>query len=89
MLSETIKKWKADWRREGLREGRREGRERGRNETEVAILLRQLRARFGRLPAGTRQRVTDASSVQRNRWSMQLLNAQRLEEVFEDATRSQ
>ena len=97
MLSETIKKWKADWRREGLREGRREGvregrregRQIGRQEGAAAILLQVLRARFGRLPAGTRERLRDASPDQLSHWSRRVLNAQRLDEVFEEAARTQ
>ena len=97
MLSETIKKWKADWRREGLREGRMEGRREGRREGlekglhkgEVEMLLRLLRARFRRLPAGTRQRLMEASSDQLRQWSVRLLDAQRLEQVFEDEARNQ
>jgi predicted transposase YdaD len=101
MLSETIKKWKADWRREGLREGRREGhreghrdgrregRQIGRREGAAEMLLRVLRARFGRIPAGTRQRLADASPVQLNQWSRRLLNAERLEQVFEETGRRQ
>jgi len=52
MLSETIKKWKADWRREGLREGRTEGRMEGRMEGRLKG--RQEGHRRGRLE-GRRQ----------------------------------
>ena len=82
-------KGRLEGHRKGHQEGQREGRERGRHEAEVAMLLRQLRARFGRLPAVTRQRVVDASSVQRKHWSTRLLKAQRLDKVFEEETRSQ
>lgn len=74
---------------EGRREGRREGLEKGLHKGEVEMLLRLLRARFRRLPAGTRQRLMEASSDQLRQWSVRLLDAQRLEQVFEDEARNQ
>ena len=76
MLTETIKKWQAGYLREG--------REQGRHEGEVAMLLQVLRVRFGRLPAGTRQRLMDASSDQLKQWCKQLRTARRLEDVLEE-----
>ena len=46
------------WERKGRREGRKEGREEGRQQGERAVLLRQMRRRFGAaLPRPVEQRI--------------------------------
>jgi len=56
---------------------------RGRRQGEARMLLGQLEARFGSLPAPTRERVEGAESETLLRWSKRLLSARRLEEVLE------
>ncbi len=63
-------------------EGNAEGKAAGRAEGKTAVLLRQLRIRFGPLPASAVARIRRASSVQLDRWAGRLLNAQTLAGVF-------
>ena len=59
------------------------GFEKGRRQGEAQMLLGQLEARFGSLPAPTRERVEGAESETLLRWSKRLFSARRLEEVLE------
>jgi predicted transposase YdaD len=65
-------------RDQGIEEGRQEGRREGRRE----LLVEMLELRFGALPEADRQRVTAADDAELGRWTRQLLQAQRLEDVF-------
>jgi hypothetical protein len=73
-------------RNEGLREGRNEGLREGRNEGVLAgerkVLLRQLRARFGELPAAALARIEAAGEVELDLWSDRVLAARTLEDVL-------
>jgi predicted transposase YdaD len=70
-------------RQEGRREGRKEGRQEGRQEGEAALLLRQLERKFGQLDPRTRKRVQGADAERLLDWGERVLEAQRLEDVFE------
>jgi predicted transposase YdaD len=59
-----------------------EGRQEGRREGEAEMLLRQLRIRFGTLPADTVARVHAADPETLLRWSERVLSAATLNEVF-------
>jgi hypothetical protein len=59
-------------------ESRREGRDEGRR----AIVMRQLRARFGELSAATIMRVEAARSDTLDVWAERLLSARSIEDVF-------
>ena len=66
-----------NWRREAIREGFQQG--------ECALLLRQLRRRFGEAVDGhVEQRVATASIEQLETWSERVLSAGTLAEVFAD-----
>lgn len=73
---------------EGVARGREEGREegvvQGRGEGREALLLEQLAARFGLLPADLEARVHGADGETIRRWAVRILSAQTLDEVFED-----
>jgi predicted transposase YdaD len=68
----------------GLVAGRTEGRAEGIKQGECHLLSRQLRQRFGELPAWANSRLQQATVEQLERWSLQVLEAQRLEQVFEE-----
>ncbi|MER1969127.1 DUF4351 domain-containing protein [Castellaniella sp. GW247-6E4] len=66
--------------RVGLRRGRAEGRVEGQAE----LLLRQLGRRFGAIPDTATGRVRAATAEQLETWSLNILDATTLDEVFGD-----
>jgi len=67
---------------EGLLEGRQEGEQKGRQEGEQKLVMRLLEKRFGKLPTSVKNRLENASPAELDRWSVQLLNANSLEDIF-------
>ena len=65
-------------RREGRQEGRQEGLQDGKRE----MLLRQLRQRFGRVPAVTVARVGKAGAAELDAWADRVLSAESLDAVL-------
>jgi len=80
MLAEHSRSWTHQWKMEGLAEGRKEGRKEG----QAAILRRLLAHKFGPLPDAVSQRLKNATSAQLEAWSLAVLDANSLEEVFSD-----
>jgi uncharacterized protein DUF4351 len=69
-------------RAEGKAEGQAEGRAEGKAQGAREILLRQLRQRFGTLPAEAERRIQEVSSLERlTRLADQVLVARSLEEM--------
>lgn len=66
----------------GLATGLATGLAKGRAEGEQKLLLRQLRYRFGDLPASTLEKITAADEPLLERWAERLLGARTLDEVF-------
>jgi hypothetical protein len=62
----------------GYDQGREEGYDQGRR----SMLLQQLRARFGPLPAAIEERVRTAAPEQLDIWTCALLRASTLDDVF-------
>lgn len=58
------------------------GMARGRQEGRRELFINMLRHRFGELPEAVGQRIESAEDDELGRWSIQLLQAQRLEDVF-------
>ena len=63
-------------------EGRQEGRQEGLQEGAHRIFRSQLRHRFGDLPAWAQEKLAAASAETIELWSLRLLDAGSLEEVF-------
>ena len=61
--------------RKGERKGERQGRER--------MLLAQLAARFGKVPASAKTRIHEADDATLAAWAVEVLTAETLERVFE------
>ncbi len=57
---------------------------RGKAEGKADILLRQLEVRFGSLAQDTIARVRAAAPTDLDRWAVQVLGAQTLDETFRD-----
>jgi predicted transposase/invertase (TIGR01784 family) len=64
------------------REGRVEGRAQGRVEGGARVLLRQLAARFGPVPAEAKARILGATGPALARWTLRVLTAPTLEAVL-------
>jgi predicted transposase YdaD len=77
------RKLRSEGREEGREEGRKEGRNEGRKEGERSLLLRQLRSRFGELPAAVVDRVETADVADVERWGERILGTRTLAEVFD------
>ena len=58
-------------------------RNEGRNEGGRSLLLRQLHARFGELPAATVARIEAADMADLERWGERVLGARTLAEVLD------
>ncbi|MFT3769061.1 MAG: hypothetical protein QM820_26775 [Minicystis sp.] len=66
------------WLEEGAEKARREGRDEGRRET----LLKQLAVKFGPVPDDATARVQKASATEVEAWTLRVLSATSLAEVF-------
>ena len=67
---------------EGMEQGRVEGMEQGRVDGERAVLERQLKRRFGRLPPATAERLAGASAADLEAWAENVLDAETVGDVF-------
>ncbi len=90
MIELDPRRWGYKERMEGWQEGLEEGREKGRGEgleeglkrAQITILLRLLESKFGPLSSDLQQRIKSASQEQREIWTLQLLKAESLDELF-------
>ena len=91
MLLERAERWPKQWRQEGLEEGLEKGMEkgleRGLRKGKAELLKTQASHRFGDLPESAIERFDRADVDTLDRWSRHLLDAERLEDVFDDAPR--
>ncbi len=73
-----------EYTKRGRIEGQAEGRIEGRVEGQADLLLRQIRRRFGAVDAETTQRIRTARAQDLETWSLNVLDAVTLEDVFRD-----
>jgi hypothetical protein len=76
--------YQSDFAKKYVEQGREQGREEGREQGERVLLLRQLRKRFGELPAIVVARVESAEVAVIERWGDRVLNATTLAEVLDE-----
>ena len=69
-------------REEGKIEGKIEGKVEGKTEGYAALLSTQIARKFGTLPDWAKVRLVAADDITLNRWAEQILDAQRIEDVF-------
>lgn len=67
---------------EGERRGREEGLEQGRNEGAAATLSTQIIHKFGPLPEWAGSRLLQATETDLKRWTLRVLDAQCIEDIF-------
>jgi predicted transposase YdaD len=65
-------------------EGRLQGKLEGKLEGECLLILRMLQKRFGELPQKIIERLQAADCEHLERWALLLLNANSLDEIFEE-----
>jgi hypothetical protein len=65
-----------------IERGRERGHAQGREQGQREMLLEMLRGRFGALPEAVVTRVTAAGTADLKAWSMRLLTAPGLDDVF-------
>src|SRR5690606_14865704 len=75
------KRWEEQGRQHGREEGRAQGLQRGLRRGRAEVSLKQLRLRFGSVPAEAQQRVERASAEELDRWTERVLTAGSLEHV--------
>jgi len=56
----------------------------GSRRGQAELLLRQLARKFGEVPEATDKRIRSATAAQLETWSLNILDAQTLDEVFDD-----
>jgi len=66
----------------GLQQGMQQGMQQGIRQGEAAILRRMLARRFGALPDSVLARLNSASTEELEAWSLNILDAASLSEVF-------
>lgn len=83
--------WKAglsEGRQVGLEEGRQEGRrvgiKEGIKEGAGTVVQRLLQRKFGAIPPAVQHKIKTATSEQLEAWSLNILDATTLDEVFRD-----
>ena len=75
LMAEQVIDWGKPWKDEGRREGLKQG--------EAAILVRQMRVKFGSVPKPIQKRITAANAATLLKWGERVLMADRIEQVFE------
>lgn len=83
-LEDQSRSWVYQWKMEGMQEGLQKGRQEGRAEGAAALLGRQISRRFGPLAKDVRQKLDGATAAQLETWSLNILDAGSLDEVFRD-----
>ncbi len=68
----------------GLQEGREKGRKEGLEEGATKVLAALLTHKFGTLTPGFQERLNHATSDQLQAWSLNILDADSLDDVFTD-----
>ena len=80
--SEFARRHRGEGRAEGRQEGREEGLQEGRQKGARETLVRLLGVKFGDVPERYSARIKEAAFVDLERWSVAVLTAGTLEEVF-------
>ena len=68
----------------GEKIGEKRGEKRGKKKGEISLLQRLLEKRFGRLPSWVKMRLEKATLKELDTWSLQIFDANSLEDVFKD-----
>jgi hypothetical protein len=80
--SRSVEEAVMNWFEREVDQGRREGERKGERTGKRSVLLKQLRLRFGDLPAAIVARVEAAEVPELDAWSERFVTASQLDEVF-------
>jgi len=90
MLEDNSDSWLHQWEAQGIQKGLAQGLSQGLSQglqrglqAQQSTLIRQLRRKFGRLPNMPKQQIVQANTRQLTAWSLKLLDAATLDEVFQ------
>lgn len=78
MITENLSHWENNLRHQGFEKGAKKGFEKG----ESSLLCQLIEHRFGPLPDWARVKLDEADTQTLERWGLQLLEAEKLEDVF-------
>ena len=81
-LAQRFDQWAQADEERGIQKGLKKGLLRGRDEGQAQLLQRQLVHRFGPLPKQVLEQLAQANSEQLVEWSLRILDARSLDEVF-------
>jgi hypothetical protein len=84
-VEEAVMSWFQEQIEQKSQDARREGHLEGLLEGQRALLLKQLRLRFGELPAGVVLRVNEADASLLDLWTERVLTAATLDDVLDDS----
>ncbi len=82
MLEDNSDSWLHQWESQGIQKGLVQGLQQGRRQAQQNTLIRQIRHKFGRLPRARHQQLIQASSRQLAVWSLLVLDAATLDDLF-------
>jgi flagellar biosynthesis/type III secretory pathway protein FliH len=83
MLAERIESWFEEATRKGVQQGMQQGMQQGRLEGQANTLAKQLKLRFGALPAEVVERLSHATGEELDAWAEAVLAAPSLFAVFD------
>jgi heme oxygenase len=83
LLPERFSSWQKKIEQEAREAALLKGKQEGMSEGGIRLLQRQLTRRFGPLPGWVQQRLQHAALDELETWLDRVLDAQRLEDVFE------
>lgn len=82
MLATRVEAWERKLRQDAREEGLEEGLAAGTRAGEIAMLVRLLERKFGRVPDELRRRLAGADKLQLEVWADALIDARSMEELF-------
>ena len=82
MLEDNSDSWLHQWESQGIQKGLVQGLQQGRRQAQQNTLIRQIRHKFGRLPRARHQQLIQANSRQLAVWSLLVLDAATLDDLF-------
>ncbi len=83
-FAESFDKGLLKFKRESKEEGLQEGMEKGKKEAMRSVLQNLLENKFGMVPEAARRRINSADCGQLQRWSVRVIQAAEIDQVFTD-----